>query len=254
LVRRAAAFKKDGGRGNDCGVALERQMTIDDIRRSTAFGLILGLALGLFASLPAPAFAETGTGPGAPTAPATKAAPGPAAPAPESTVPDSDQQQAAPGVPNDASAESVDLPARPVALLTGDAEWADGFKAITAAIAKVQDAVKAAGLKQAGPPFAVFLSTDDANFHFQAMVPLAEKPAKSDLNETVKIGESPAGKAMKFLHRGAYDDIDSTYDLITAYLDEKGLEAKNLFIEEYLSDTKESDDAGLQADIYVFLK
>jgi effector-binding domain-containing protein len=215
-------------------------MRFDDIRRSTALGLALSLVLGLFASLPMPAFAEAGS---------------PAAPAPQSTVPEPDQQNAAPGIPSDASAESVDVPARPVALLTGDAEWAEGFKAITTAIAKVQDAVKTAGLKQAGPPFAVFLSTDDANFHFEAMVPLAEKPAgKSDLTEGVKLGESPAGKAIKFLHRGAYDDIDSTYDLITAYLDEKGLEAKNLFIEEYRSDTKESDDAGLEADIYVFLK
>ncbi|VTZ24129.1 AraC family transcriptional regulator (fragment) [Methylocella tundrae] len=87
------------------------------------------------------------------------------------------------------------------------------------------------------------------------MVPLAEKPGdKSDLPDGVKLGESPYGKAIKFLHRGAYDDIDSTYDLITAYLDEKGLEARNLFIEEYLTDTKESDDASLKADIYVFLK
>ena len=66
--------------------------------------------------------------------------------------------------------------------------------------------------------------------------------------------DGPAAKAIKFLHRGAYDEIDSTYDLITAYLDEKGLEAKNLFVEEYLTDTKDSDDASLQADIYVFLK
>jgi effector-binding domain-containing protein len=220
--------------------------------RSTTLGLALGLFVSLFTTLPLPALAEAGA-----AAPAAQAAPAPgeAAPAPQSTVPESDQPKAAPGIPSDASAEAVDVPARPVALLTGDAEWAEGFKAIITAIAKVQDAVKTAGLKQAGPPFAVFLSTDDANFHFEAMVPLAEKPAgKSDLAEGVKLGESPAGKAIKFLHRGAYDDIDSTYDLITAYLDEKGLEAKNLFIEEYLSDTKESDDAGLQADIYVFLK
>jgi effector-binding domain-containing protein len=70
----------------------------------------------------------------------------------------------------------------------------------------------------------------------------------------VKIGESPAGKAIKFLHRGAYDDIDSTYELITAFLDEKGLESQNRFIEEYLTDTAEPDDANLEADIYVFLK
>ncbi|VTZ49437.1 AraC family transcriptional regulator [Methylocella tundrae] len=227
-----------------------------------AFSLAFALLLGLFASAPGPACAEAGSAatpsqqetPASPPAP-DAAAPDKAAPAPEATVPEPDQQRAAPGVPSDATAETVDVPPRPVALLVGDAEWADGFKAITTAIGKVQDAIKAAGLKQAGPPFAVFLSTDDASFHFEAMVPLAEKPGdKSDLPDGVKLGESPYGKAIKFLHRGAYDDIDSTYDLITAYLDEKGLEARNLFIEEYLTDTKESDDASLKADIYVFLK
>jgi len=242
-------------------------MRFDDIRRSAALSVALGFVLGLlglFASLPAPAFGEE-AGQAAPAASDAKpidnkpsdAKPTPdqGAPAPDASVPESDHDKAAPGIPSDSSAETVDVPARPVALLTGDAQWADGFKSLTGAIAKVQDAVKAAGLKPAGPPFAVFLSTDDVSFHYEAMVPLAEKPdGKSELSSDVKIGESPAGKAIKFLHRGAYDDIDSTYDLITAYLDEKGLEAKNLFIEEYLSDTKESDDATLQADIYVFLK
>ena len=46
----------------------------------------------------------------------------------------------------------------------------------------------------------------------------------------------------------------STYELITAFLDEKGLESQNRFIEEYLTDTAEPDDANLEADIYVFLK
>jgi len=232
-------------------------MRFDDIRRSTALSVGLGFVLCLFASLPMAALAEEPAAPSAETAPATPAPPASdqGAPAPEATVPEPDHDKAAPGIPSDASAETVDVPARPVALVAGDAQWADGFKAIVAAIEKVQDAVKAAGLKQAGPPFAVFLSTDETSFHYEAMVPLAEKPeGKSDLSDTVKIGDSPSGKAVKFLHRGAYDDIDSTYDLITAYLDEKGLEAKNLFIEEYLSDTKESDDARLQADIYVFLK
>ena len=43
---------------------------------------------------------------------------------------------------------------------------------------------------------------------------------------------------MKFEHRGSYEDIDATYEAITAYLDEKGVEADNLFIEEYLNDVK----------------
>ncbi len=239
-------------------------MRFGEFRRSTALTLARTLAfaaaLGLFAMMPAQAFAESAASPRAeeqasPAAPApAEAGPGKTAPAPE-TPPESDQQKAAPGVPADATAETLDVPARPVALLAGDSEWADGYKAILTAIGKVDDAVKGAGLKQAGPPFAVFLSTDDNSFHFEAMVPIAEKPdGKSELADGVKLGESPSGKAIKFLHRGAYDDIDSTYDLITAYLDEKGLEAKNLFVEEYLTTTKESDDASLEADIYVFLK
>jgi effector-binding domain-containing protein len=59
---------------------------------------------------------------------------------------------------------------------------------------------------------------------------------------------------MKFQHRGAYDDIDSTYEAITAYLDEKNLESRNIFIEEYLTDPKAADDVGLEIDIYVFIK
>lgn len=251
-------------------------MRFDDSRRSTALSVALGFVLGLFASLPLAAWAEEAGAPAAqatpaptpapatpaPTAPTTpapdQAAPAPQstpAPAPEATVPEPDRDKAAPGIPSDASAETVDVPSRPVAFIAGNSQWTDGFKAIIGSIAKVQDAIKATGLKQAGPPFAVFLSTDDTSFHYQAMVPLAEKPeGKSDLSGDIKLGDLPSGKAIKFLHRGAYDDINSTYDLITAYLDEKGLEAKNLFIEEYLSDTKASDDASLQADIYVFLK
>ena len=82
------------------------------------------------------------------------------------------------------------------------------------------------------------------------------KPAdgKTTLTPDVSLGELPAGKVLKFQHRGAYDDIDSTYEAITAYLDKKGLEAKNLFIEEYLNDVKGSDDTNLQVDIYVYIK
>ena len=38
------------------------------------------------------------------------------------------------------------------------------------------------------------------------------------------------------MHRGSYDAMDSTYEAITNHLDEKQLEAKDLFIEEYVTD------------------
>ncbi len=87
------------------------------------------------------------------------------------------------------------------------------------------------------------------------MIPVEKAPeGKPDLPSDVSFGMSPGGKAMKFQHRSAYDDIDSTYEAITAYLDEKGLEARNMFAEEYLNRTKTSDDPSLEVDILVFLK
>ena len=50
------------------------------------------------------------------------------------------------------------------------------------------------------------------------------------------MGKSPDGKALKFVHRGSYDNMDNTYEAITNHLDDKKLEAKDTFIEEYITD------------------
>lgn len=156
---------------------------------------------------------------------------------------------------SDLASMTVELTARPVVLTRGKAEWSDGFKVIMESIDKVDAAIRSAGLARAGRPFAAFLETDEDGFQFEAMIPIAEKPrGKASLPEGIEVGASPPGKALKFQHRGPYDEIESTYNLITTFLDEKGLEAQNLFIEEYLSDTKDPGDVGLEADIYVFLK
>ena len=90
---------------------------------------------------------------------------------------------------------------------------------------------------------------------FEAALPIAAKPAgKSDLGDGVTIGESPAGPALKFRHRGPYDEIDRTYATITSYLDNKGLEASSPFIEEYPDDLTNEDDPKLAVDIYIFIK
>ncbi len=216
-------------------------------------GLVLALSLCL-AALAAPygrALAQaTGAAPGngaSPSAPGGGAQPAEVPPSPS-------ESQPPPGVPSDASAATLELMPRTVAYLHASANWEDGFKTVRGELDKVAAAIKKAGLTASGHPFALFVETDDKSFQFDAMVPIAEKPAVSELSDGVKIGQSPAGKAIKFLHRCAYDEIDSTYDLITAFLDEKGLESQNRFIEEYLTDTTEPDDANLEADIYILLK
>jgi effector-binding domain-containing protein len=158
--------------------------------------------------------------------------------------------------PGDGSSPVViELKARPTVALSGTAEWDDGMRALAEAVTRLRTEMGKAGLEPAGKPLAVFVETDDKGFRFEAMIPLAAAPEPMPgLQNGLRIATSPAGKTMKFEHRGSYDEIDATYEAITAYLDEKGLEAQNLFVEEYLNLPRTSDEDGAQVDIFVFLK
>ena len=209
---------------------------------------------------PTPAVPQT-TAP----APATPAVPVPPAPAPvaptpvappaASTTPPAGPPAASTSTPDESSVQTIDIKPRPAVVFAGSATWDDGYKGIMDAVAKVQAGAAAAGLAPAGRPIAAFVDTDDNGFRFEAMLPIATAPeGKPALGSGLKIGSTPSGKALKFQHRGAYEDIDTTYEAITAYLDEKGIEAQNIFAEEYLNTPKSADDSDTQVDIYVFIK
>ena len=66
--------------------------------------------------------------------------------------------------------------------------------------------------------------------------------------------KGPDGKALKFVHRGSYDNMDNTYEAITNYLDEHKLEAKDMFIEQYLTDPLTANEDHLVVNVYVLVK
>jgi effector-binding domain-containing protein len=218
----------------------------------------------------APATPAPATTPAAPSPPNTPAAapadsPLPAAPPPAATppaAPAAPPAATAPGAAPDSGAiddssagQSLEMVGHAAAYIEGKTNWNEGFAALMAAHAQIKAELAKAGLAPSGRPITVFTETDDNGFSYRAMVPIDKSPeGKTALSDTVKLGQTPAGKAMKFEHRGSYEDIDSTYEAITAYLDEKGLEAANLFVEEYLNEVKTPDDPNLQVDIYVLLK
>jgi effector-binding domain-containing protein len=151
--------------------------------------------------------------------------------------------------------ENVDLPARPFAYVEGKADKDEIYSAILNSLSSVKRELDKASLAPAGRPLAIFVESDDTGFKFHAGYPLAAAlEGKSSLSDSVKIGQTPSGKAMRFEHQGAYGDIDATYDAITAYLDDKGIDAQDTFIEEYANDVKDPDDPTLQVNIYVLLK
>jgi effector-binding domain-containing protein len=199
----------------------------------------------------------------APAAPAASATPAPAAtPAPvaspsvaPSPPPATAQTPAAPPVAvqtADPFGEAFALEPKKVVVMKGTANWdsafdtlIDSFKALTALLDKQ-------GIKAAGNSMIVYTSTDDTGFTFLAEIPVEQDP--KNLAKDMSIGKSPEGKALKFVHRGSYDNMDNTYEAITNHLDDKKLEAKDTFIEEYITDPLKTAEDKLVINVYVPLK
>jgi effector-binding domain-containing protein len=186
----------------------------------------------------------------------------PAATPPAASPPASSQPGQAPPAPADQTRlpeiggpTEVMLEAKPVLILRGQSTWDDGFDNLMEAFKRLTSEAAKLKLTVTGRPQAAFTSTDDSGFKYEAMVTLDAAPAaRPALPADIELGQSPSGKALKFTHSGAYDDIDTTYEAITAYLDEKGLKARNLFVEEYMTDPKTSEDADLQMNILVLIE
>lgn len=166
-------------------------------------------------------------------------------------------QTAAPApspAPAATSTNLIDVAPRPALAFDGQSNWDDAYTSIINGFQRLKAEVERAGLKPAGRPIAVFLFTDDAGFRFRAMLPLAEAPANPALGAEFALAKTPSGRSAKFEHRGAYDEIDSTYEAITAWLDDKNLLAEDFFAEEWVNEGSSAGDVDTAVDVYVFVK
>ena len=188
------------------------------------FACVSAAMLSLLIALAAPALAQT--------------SPAPAAPAAE----------------NASAGNFVDVEPRPALMLDGQSTWDNSYTSIINAFQLLRAEIERAGLKPTGRPIAVFVFTDDAGFRFRAMRPLSEAPANPTLGAEFALGKTPSGRAMKFEHRGAYDEIDATYEAITAWLDDRNLLADDFFAEEWVVEGTSAGDVEIAVDVYVFIK
>ncbi|AWN44088.1 GyrI-like domain-containing protein [Methylobacterium durans] len=162
-----------------------------------------------------------------------------------------------PGDANDV--DEVSLPPKPAAILSGKAKWEEAVPSLKAAFARIEAELSKSGVVPTGRPIAVFAKTDDDGFQYEAMVPVAEIPAakgaeKRADGEGIRFGTTPSGKALRFPHKGSYDEIDGTYETLTAYLDAKDIVVQDRFIEEYVTDLNDRADEKLDVNIYALVK
>jgi effector-binding domain-containing protein len=155
--------------------------------------------------------------------------------------------------PGDAFGEEVMLPEVTIIYFSGSGQWDNAFATIVDAFKSVNGYLQKQGIKPAGPPMTIYTSTNDTSFQFRAAVPVTEPPKDAPTGD-IAVGKTTPGKAYKFIHRGSYDDMDTTYDAITNFLDEKQLDAKGLFIEQYVTDPVTTPEDKLVVEVYVPVK
>ena len=212
---------------------------------AAAISLGLGIAgLGTaLAQTPPPA------APPAASTPATPApSPSPAAEAPATTTP----ATPAPVQTADPFGEQIALTPKTVVIAKGSANWDAAFDTLIESFKTLSGLLDKQGIKPAGNPMIVYTSTDDTGFTYLAEIPVDQEP--KNLTKAMSMGKSPDGKALKFVHRGSYDNMDNTYEAITNHLDDKKLEAKDTFIEEYITDPLKTAEDKLVINVYVPLK
>jgi effector-binding domain-containing protein len=205
-------------------------------RLRRAVPILLALMLGLAAG---PAAAQTAEVPAGPVLPGQ--------PPPAAT------ETPAPLKPGEAFATPVTLPERTIVYLQGQSKWDSAQEVLVDSFKSLDEYLSKHGIKPNGPAMTIYTETDDVGFRFRAAVPVAEAP-KNPPKGDIAVGQAPSGKALKFVHRGSYQALDSTYEAITDYLDDKGLDAKDQFIEEYASGPLTAGDETLVVNVLVPVK
>jgi effector-binding domain-containing protein len=188
----------------------------------------------------------------APAAPTTPAPAAPATPPPAAEAPATPPPAAAPVQTADPFGDEIALTPKTAVILKGSANWDNAFETLTDSFKKLVALLDKQGIKASGNSMIVYTSTDDNGFTYQAEIPVDQEP--KNLPKDVSIGKTPEGKALKFVHRGSYDNMDNTYEAITNHLDDKKLEAKDTFIEEYITDPLNTAEDKLVINVYVPLK
>ncbi|HWP26579.1 MAG TPA: GyrI-like domain-containing protein [Xanthobacteraceae bacterium] len=155
--------------------------------------------------------------------------------------------------PAEFSGEEVMLEGKPILFIPGKATWDRAFPTLTEKFRIIAAFLRDNNLAAAGPMMTIYTAVSDRDFEFHAAVPIAESSA-SPLRDGIRNGQSPVGKALKFVHRGSYEAMDMLYEAITNYLDGKRIARTGVFFEEYVTDPLATPEDRLVVNVFVLVK
>ena len=124
---------------------------------------------------------------------------------------------------------------------------------IAAAYAKIMAFISANNLNISGTPKIITLDFSNDSFHFKAAIPVANNQVV-DENKQI-IGEQMyAGKAVKIIHKGSYQNFKQTYDVLFAYMAQNQLKKNGYPWEDFVTDPADVTEDELITHIYQPIK
>ncbi|TXT59910.1 MAG: Transcriptional regulator [Promethearchaeota archaeon] len=107
------------------------------------------------------------------------------------------------------------------------------------------------GEDPAGMPFVIYYNLDMANLDIEIGFPVSKKfPDKG----IIKSSELPSGKTASGMHHGPYEEMKSTYDALTEWVENEGYEATGIAIEYYYNNPEEVSPEDVLTEIQFPLK
>ena len=120
------------------------------------------------------------------------------------------------------------------------------------AYSEITDFIARHNLQMSAQPMAISRAWDESGYSFDAAIPVVAGEVITEGN--VRFGESPSGRALRVIHRGAYDQMMPTYEKISAYMGAYGLQDAGVSWEQYISDPGQTPTDQLLTHIYFLLQ
>jgi len=121
------------------------------------------------------------------------------------------------------------------------------------AYAKVTDFMGASGINFGGMPMAITRSWENSIWEFDAAIPVDLTSIEGDTGE-IQLGQTYAGKAVKYMQRGSYDQSEASYALLDAYIEENELARNGNPWEVYANDPASVAESEILTLIYQPIK
>jgi len=122
---------------------------------------------------------------------------------------------------------------------------------LAAAYREISSFMKENAIERAAQPLAITRILPNGGFTVEAAIPVILPDVIP--NGRVLTGQSPAGRALRVIHRGPYDRMAPTYAKLAAWMAAHGLSEGHVSWEQYVSDPGETPPEALITHIYFLL-